>query len=353
MIQKNISLLYFLLAIPGILIAQIGGKGVFETLNLSSSARITALGGNLITVRDRDLSLAFANPSLLNAEMDQAISFNHNFHLSSLQHGYVGYGFQHGKSGSTFHLGLQYFKTGDMQAYDEFEQPLGTVKANEYVLTVGGARSLYDRMAVGFNLKVISSRLAEYNSMGVAGDLAAFYQIPESNFSATLVLRNMGVQFDPYNAGDREKLPFEIQAGIARRLNHLPFRFSVIAHQLQQWNIRYDDPNSTDVENPLLGGLDQQAESSFAQEVDNFFRHLIFNGELLLGKYETFVLRFGYNHLRRQEMRLGALRSLAGFSVGFGFNIRSLRIDFGHSFYHLAGGTTHFSFSTNLGTFKK
>ena len=52
----------------------IGGKNVYEFLNLSPSARVTALGGNLITVKDDDVALAFQNPSALNASFS-----THNF----------------------------------------------------------------------------------------------------------------------------------------------------------------------------------------------------------------------------------------------------------------------------------
>lgn len=335
--------------------AQVGGRGVYETLNLSPSGRVTALGGNLITVRDNDLSLAFSNPALLNREMHSELTFNHNFHLSSLQHGYVAYGHHLDSSNISLHLGIQYFQAGEINAYDEFQQSLGTVKANEYVITLGGSYSLYERLSLGLNLKAITSRLAEFNSFGLSTDLGAFYEIKESNFTASLLFRNMGGQIQPYFSGNRESLPFEIQFGISKRLKYLPFRFSIIGQQLQQWDIRYNDPDQEDMDedDPFFETPGSAEGSKFSQEVDNFFRHFVFNGEFLLGKHESFRLRFGYNHLRRQELSVESLRSLSGFSLGVGFKVSRFRIDFGHAFYHLAGGTTHFSFSTNLNEFKR
>ena len=69
-------------------VAQIGGDHIYEFLNLSSSARVTGLGGNLITVKDDDVALAYGNPATLNSQMHQAISFNHNFHLADISNGY-------------------------------------------------------------------------------------------------------------------------------------------------------------------------------------------------------------------------------------------------------------------------
>jgi hypothetical protein len=249
--------------------------------------------------------------------------------------------------------GRTIFQSGEIEAYDEFQQPLGSVKANEYVVTLGGGYQLYDRMSVGLNLKAITSRLADFNSFGLAGDIAAFYEIEESNFTATLLFKNIGTQVQPYVSGNREDLPFEIQLGISKRLKYLPFRFSIIGQQLQQWDIRYNDPDRVEEEDSFFGDLEPTEQSKFSQEVDNFFRHFVFNGEFLFGKTESFRIRFGYNHLRRQELSVESLRSLAGFSLGFGVKISRFQIDFGHAFYHLAGGATHFSFSTNLDEFKR
>ena len=67
--------------------AQIGGLNTYEFLNLSPSARVSALGGNLITVRDDDANLALANPSLLNESMHQQLAFSHSFHVAGISHG--------------------------------------------------------------------------------------------------------------------------------------------------------------------------------------------------------------------------------------------------------------------------
>ena len=49
--------------------AQVGGRTTYNFLRLPVSARITALGGSLVTVRDEDLSNAVLNPALLNEKI--------------------------------------------------------------------------------------------------------------------------------------------------------------------------------------------------------------------------------------------------------------------------------------------
>lgn len=87
--------------------------------------------------------------------------------------------------------------------------------------------------------------------------------------------------------------------------------------------------------------------------IDNIFRHIIINGEFLLGKNENLRLRAGYNHLRRKELSLSTFRSLAGFSLGFGLKINVFKLDYGVGYHHVAGATNHITISTNMGKFLK
>ena len=343
----------FLFGCATILTAQVsGGRAIYQVLDFSPSARITALGGSLITIADHDLPLAFVNPALLNKEMHNGLSFNHNFHLGSVNHSYFGYGRYMDKWNATVHAGIQYVGYGEFQAYDEFEQSQGTFKANELAFTVGASKQLYERLRVGMNIKAISSRMESYNSFGLSADIGAHYHIEKSQLSFALLFRNAGFQISTYVEDNREPLPFEIQAGISKRLKHLPFRFSVIATNLQRWNIRYDNPDDNANSEIIFGDTEAPEESTFSKDVDNFFRHLIFNGEFLFGKNETVRFRVGYNHLRKRELSVSGLRSLAGFSAGIGIKVKRFRIDYGYSAYHLAGGLNHISFSTNLKTFE-
>ena len=59
-----------------------------------------------------------------------------------------------------------------------------------------------------------------YNSVGMVADLGAFYQDTSGTFSLSLVLRNVGAQFSKYGE-NREKVPFDLQIGLSKRLKHL------------------------------------------------------------------------------------------------------------------------------------
>jgi len=342
-------LLLLFLLLPMLSQAQIGGQQVYSFLQLPASARIAGLGGNLITVMDDDINLAAANPAALNPAMHQQIGISHSFHVDGITHGYAAYGHHQESLKTTFHGSLRYISYGEFQRTNAFFQNEGTFRAGEYALTLGAARTFEDRLTLGVNVKAINSQLESYTSFALAADFAAVYRDTAANLTISIVFQNAGHQLSTYDGVNREPMPFEIQAGISKRLRYLPFRFSIIYHNLQRWNILYDDPNAE--QGTLFLGQDP-AESEGNPVLDNFFRHFIFNGELLLGANDNFRLRVGYNHLIRRELSVDNYGSMAGFSFGVGFKVNRFRIDYGRYTYHMAGGQNHFSISTNLREFK-
>ena len=59
----------------------------------------------------------------------------------------------------------------------------------------------------------------------------------------------------------------------------------------------------------------------FGEEI---FRRLVFGAELIASN--NFQLRFGYNHLLRQELRLATTSGGSGFSFGFVFKVKDLNL---------------------------
>ena len=352
--MKHLNTLLFsffaILTAPGVSHAQInGGNHVFEFLNLPPSARIASLGGQLISVSDDDVNLAFANPALANASMHQALSFSHQFMPAGINSGYAAFGYHLDKSNLTLHGGLRYIGYGTFDLTDATDEVIGTFDAGEYALTIGAGKQLYEKLSVGANIRLISSRFESYNSLGVTADLGALYQDTASLMSFSLLLRNAGTQLSSY-AGPRQPVPFEMLVGMSKRLRHMPLRFSVTYRYLDRWNVLYDDPNSQE---DLFFFPGSDSQNSGNDKIDNFARHLVFSAEFLFGKKDNFRVRFGYDHLKRKEMSVNNLRSLAGFSFGLGFHISRFRIDYSRTANHLGAGISHITISTNLKQFTR
>ncbi len=323
---------------------QIGGKDAFEFLNLPASSRLTALGGQLSGVRDSDVSLALANPAMLSEKTDGQLSISHNFHFADIQNGYIGFGKRVQPWKMDVHAGIQYIHYGNFSYADELGIQSGGFSASEKAFVIGVSRKLAERITAGVNIKGVFSNLESYSSAGVLSDLSLMYHNDSASFAVTLLVKNLGYELTTYN-GQRFGTPLDVQIGITKRLKYLPFRFSIIAHQLHRANVRYDDParqNETDIFGEAIN------ESEFSVFMDNAFRHLIFNGEFLLGKRENLRLRAGYNHLRRKELSLSTFRSMAGFSLGAGIKANKFMLDYGLGYYHLAGATNHITMQLDL-----
>lgn len=327
--------------------AQVGGGSTYKFLDLPVSARVGALGGSAIATKDDDINLTFQNPSLLDSSMSNKLTLSYINYFSDVNFGYVGFGKHFSKVG-TFSAGMQFISYGKFTAADETGVITGDFKAGEYALNFGYARPIDTLFSIGANLKTIYSDLAGYTSVGSALDLSSTYHNSKRQITAAIVVKNIGMQFKTYSGGDREPLPFEIQAGFSKKPRHVPFRFSVIGQHLQKWNLQYDDPLDPKLTvDPLTG--EEIKQSKVKDIADNTMRHLVFGGEFLLTK--NFHIRLGYNYQRRKELQVTGRPGMTGISFGLGLKISKFHLSYGRASYHLAGASNHFTLTTNLSDF--
>jgi len=325
---------------------QLGGTRAFAFLDLPSTARISATGGNLIVVKDDDPGLAFQNPSLLNAQMHRQLTASSVIFPGKINFGYAGYAHDF-EDQATGHLGMQYVAYGQFDETDVTGRVTGTAIASDFALLAGGSQQ-YEKYSYGANVKLLYSQLETYSAFGAAFDLAGTFHDTARLFTAALVVKNIGLQFKPYVKGKREPLPFEIQLGISKKMAKAPFRISIIAHNLQQFNLRYEDNLEEETSTLLVSDTTQQTKAE-KHIFDKIARHFIVSSEIYLGKVIT--LRIGYNHLRRKELSLSTKGGLTGISFGVGLKIKMLRIDYGFAKYHLGGASNHFTVTANLNEF--
>ncbi len=325
--------------------AQSGGIVAFDFLKLTGSARVAALGGNFLTIHDHDLSLALANPSLISPRMGNTLSLNFIDNFAGSHYGFASYGFNSNKFGS-FAATMQYSNYGKSVNTTETGEVLGNFNAGEYAFNLGWGRMLDTVFSIGANLKMIYSGLETYNSIGLAVDVAGSY-IPNESFCASVLFRNIGRQLTAYTSQGVEPLPFEIQAGISKKLSHVPFRYSILLQHLEKWDLTYIDPNANI--DPITGepakvsGLD-----AFAGKV---MRHIIIGGEFIPAKFLS--IRLGYNYLRRQEMVVASRPAMVGFSWGFGIKVSKFNFSYSRAAEHLVGSPNFISISTNLGDWSR
>ena len=73
------------------LLSQVGGITAFSFVDVELSPRIEAMGGSGIAIIDRDVALAQTTPSLLNAEMHNALVFSFTDYFSDVN--LIGFSF--------------------------------------------------------------------------------------------------------------------------------------------------------------------------------------------------------------------------------------------------------------------
>ena len=322
------------------ILAQPGGKSTYNFLNVNTSARSAALGGSSIAVYDHDLSLVQSNPALLSSGCNNQLNLNFINYFADVNYGYATFAHSFNKYGN-YALGMQYISYGDFDRTNERGEQEGTFTASEYAMNLLWSKMLDSSFYLGASLKPIWSHLEQYTSFGVAMDAGLIYNNSKQLLTGAVLIRNAGSQIKPYTEGNFEKLPFDIQVGVTKRLKHAPFRFSVLAHHLHTWDMTYNETNTSSVL-----ALETSSKGNFKKTADKLGRHFAFGVEILLGK--NLHLELGYNHQRRKELVVSSKTGSAGFSWGFGLKIKKINVSIGRAVYHLAGASTVFSMGVNF-----
>ncbi len=322
---------------------QPGGQGTYQFLNMATSARSAALGGNILAIKDNDVSLALMNPSLITKEMDKTLALNFVDYYTDINYGSVTGSLTFEKYGS-FTGSIQYVDYGKFTQTDANGNIMGEFIAAEYAFIVGWGRQLDSNFSIGANIKGLYSHMFTDITNGLGADVAASYTVPSRNFTISLVARNAGKQINGYLPNQTEPLPFQLSLALSKKLKHLPFRYSIVYSRLDRYDLSYDDPSEDKVD-PLTN--EPIKEDKVGKFFDNLGRHFIIGGEYTPSN--ALALRVGYNYGRRQEMGVDTRKSTVGFSWGIGLKIKQFQFNYSRSTYHLAGSPNYVSVVANLG----
>ena len=324
---------------------QLGGRTVFPFLDLPTGAQQAALGGMNVSARNDDPTMLFASPALLNPEMDGRLALSYVAYVADIKQSTAAYVFNTEKYGR-FGVGVTYLSYGNFESYDAAGNSLGTFGVNEYTVGVSDSYTK-GKFTFGATTKLAVSSIAGNRSLAGVGDAGVVYKHPTADFTAGLAVKNAGYQFLPYPGTGRGPLPLDVQLGATIKPEHMPVRFSLTAHHLQQWDIQYLDPNARGQLD--ASGNEKKATRSFG---DNLARHFTASAALVLGK--GLNIRVGYNHLMRRELRLDNTSGSAGLSFGVMLKISTFQIDYTHATLQAAGSSEYFTIARNLDSlFKK
>ena len=304
--KKNVILAFFVLFSYEIRAQE--SETVYNFLRLPVSAHAAALGGDNITIDDDDPTMVFHNPALVSNVSDRSLNLNYMTYMEGVKVASASF-VKALRQRATWAVEAQYVDYGSMKQTTAENEVIGKVSAKD--IAVGGTftYALSNKIAGGVTAKFVSSSLAGFNSIGMAVDLGLNYLNPELGLSMSAVARNLGGQLKAYE-DDFEKLPFDLQLGVSKRLGESPLRFSVTMTRLHDWD-------------------------------DKFVNHLVFGAEAFLA--DNIWIGGGLNPRRSDEMKIsdGETESShgAGLSFGGGLQLERFKLQLAYGKYHVSASS--------------
>jgi hypothetical protein len=309
--------------------AQVGGEHSFDFVHVPSTARLSALGGVNVSLADRDVGFFAGNPALAGDTLSGMAAVHYQFYAGDAGQAFFAYAHDFGKAGMVM-FGIQHMQYGALQGYDLNGTETGEFNSGETALMIGKSHQ-QGNFRIGVNIKGVFSNIAGYRAGALMVDLGGVFIHPDKPLTAGLVIRNAGFVLSEYTSRTNSSIPFDVQAGVTLKPEHMPLRFSVTAFNLTQADVTYYDPDSND-EKP---GMLQKVLS-----------HLSLGTEILIHKNATLLA--GYNYFVRQGLKLPEGGGGAGISLGAAVHIKSFEFTFSRSGYVAGNAGYSFTLSANV-----
>lgn len=309
------------------------GSTAYNYLNITSSARIYGLGGvNISTVED-ELSTADQNPGLLGFEMDNQVMVDYMRYLGNSNFAGVKYAHAVGERGA-WAAGIRYFGYGEMKAADATGVITGTFSPKDLNFSGTFSYDITSRLRGGISLKLLYSAYEEYSAFAVATDLGINYFDPDTDWSFSAVVANLGGQLKKFHE-NYDRLPIDVRLGATKGFSGVPIRVSVTLWNLTKWKLPYYDSGDGTSSEPF------EKKESFGS---NLFRHMVFGVDFVPS--DRFFVALGYNYKTRTDMSTYKRSFLSGFSLAAGMNVS--RFNFSMAFGQPHSGATTLMFNLNM-----
>ena len=321
-------------------------NGTYAFLKATNAARVAALGGLPLPVTDGDIQLSTFNPAAIDSSMNNKLGLSYVDYYTDINFVTAQYSHTFNKIGS-FAATVQYHNYGHFDETTESGMLIGDFSGSEYSITMGWGRQLTPHWSIGASFKYAGRQMANYAAGALAVDVAGSYRI-DNSWTFTLTARNIGLQL--FNNFDQREchLPLAIDLGASRKLEHLPVTVFLWYDDIQKWNKLFDDPlDLAGNYDPLTNEIKQ--ESKALHFLKNTASHLVFGGELYLGKNIT--LRAAYNYGQRHAMNVPEARTLVGFSAGVAVKVKMFEISYARSRSSIMASPNYLTITMDLNKF--
>ena len=280
----------------------------YNFLRLPVSSHGAALGGQNISIIEDDPSLIFSNPALLSSVSDRTVGLNFMNYMVGANTASASYCWEM-KDRLMMGASGQYMDYGKMKEVDANNVQSGEFSAKEIALGAYLSYNLTDHLVGGISAKWVSSYIADYNSIAMCVDLGLNYYSPEQDLSVSAVARNLGGQLKAFDE-EYERLPFELQAGVTKKLKGAPLRLSATLQDLNHWDYK-------------------------------LIEHLCVGAELILSS--QIWVGGGMNFRRANEMKVSDSENKsshgAGLTLGAGVMLDRFKLNLSYGKYHVSSSS--------------
>ncbi len=322
------TVVIFFCSFATVALGQIGGKHSFDFLLLPSHARVAALGGVNVSLADRDVNFFHNNPALTGDSLNGFASAGYQFHAGDVGSALLTYAHNFSGVGQLV-VGIQHTHYGSMAGYDESGNATGEFSAGETAVVLGKSHQV-GNFRLGASIKGVFSNIAGYRANAVMIDLGGIFKHPQSDLTVGLAMKNLGLVLGGYREARSMRLPFDVQAGVTFKPEHMPLRFSLTGYNL--------------VNNDLLPD-NQTTGATRPSGLSEVLSHVNAGAEILLHRHVNVML--GYNYLLHQALRWETARSVGGLCYGFSVAVSPVEFVFARSAYTVGNAGYSFTLSTN------
>ena len=325
--------------------AQTGGRQVFGMVLHSSDPMTLSQGGFAPVWGTQSPLRSLSNPALLETGLGRSYAAAWVQRSAGLGQGEVAWVVPTPQESRwTMAWGARFSGTGSMARTNPFGQMEGEHRASEGALIYSLAHRFSPRWNWGVQGRLYSSQLGGYAAWGGGLGLALRYEDPEQRRAYALLMDDLTLVFRDYLPGSlgQRLVPRRVSLITTQALAHLPLRWTLGLQHLENWSLRYQDPNDP-FQNRVfsLNDSDTLRESALSAVRQELFLHLVLGAEINLGKYLRF--RTGYQALSRAEWSFPERTGGSGFRWGLALETKRIRMEFTTFPQTLAGRTSAFS----------
>ncbi|MBU0982780.1 MAG: PorV/PorQ family protein [candidate division Zixibacteria bacterium] len=268
------------------------GTSAFPFLKINMSARPVAMGGAFTGLADDESALYYNPAGLAGFETSRFIAGYHNYFVD-IQSGFLGYIRPlDERRAVAFHL--TYLSMGDFVETDAGGNVTGNFGGGDLVVAASFAMKQTYQMSVGVTAKFIYEKISEYSATGVAVDVGARYSSNRGRYSGGIMIQNLGAQLSTLGEGEKDGLPTVFRGGAAARPKGLPLQ--------------------------LVGDLIVPFDNDIDFAIGAEYYEI-----------KPLYLRLGYNTFGSNYRAEDSDDSMAGLTMGFGLDYKSLQISYAYA----------------------